>query len=82
VLQYIDADPFWKAQIAQIELNENNELTLYPQVSKQVIIFGSPEDYEQKFKKLKVFFKQILPQKGWNKYEKVNIKYNNQIVCE
>ncbi len=82
VVQFIDNDPFWKAQIAQIELDDNNELILHPQVGKQEIIFGSPVDYQQKFKKLKVFFKQILPQKGWNKYEKVNIKYNNQIVCE
>lgn len=82
VLQYIDQQPFWKAQVAQIEINKNNEITIYPQVGKQVISFGTPEDYEIKFRNLKIFFKKILPQKGWNHYERVNIKYNNQIVCE
>ena len=82
VLQYIDQHPFWKAQVAQIEINKNNEITIYPQVGKQVISFGTPEDYEIKFRNLKIFFKKILPQKGWNHYERVNIKYNNQIVCE
>lgn len=82
VLQYIDQNPFWKAQVAQIEINKNNEMTIYPQVGKQIISFGTPEDYRTKFRNLKIFFKKILPQKGWNYYTRVNIKYNNQIVCE
>lgn len=82
VLKYIDADPFWKAQIAQIELNEDNEMIMYPQVGKQTITFGTPDNFEKKFRNLKVFFTRVLPEKGWNEYENVNIKYNNQIVCE
>ena len=82
VLQYVDQSPFWKAQVAQIEIDKNNEMTIYPQVGKQIIEFGTPEDYEIKFRNLKIFFKKILPQKGWNHYKRVNIKYNNQIVCE
>ena len=82
VLHYIDRHPFWKAQVAQIDINKNKEMTIYPQVGKQVINFGTPDDHEIKFRNLKIFFKKILPQKGWNHYERVNIKYNNQIVCE
>ena len=40
------------------------------------------EDYVDKLKRLKIFYKQILPSKGWNSYEKVSVKYKNQIVCE
>ncbi len=81
-LKEIDRDPFWKAQIAQIDIQKDNELLLYPQIGKQVIEFGTPDDYEIKLRKLKVFFKKVLPQKGWNHYNRVNIKYKNQIVCE
>ncbi len=82
ILQFIDQHPFWKALVAQIEVGKNDELTIYPQVGKQIISFGTPEDYEIKFRNLKIFFKEILPQRGWNHYKRVNIKYNNQIVCE
>ncbi|MDN5211563.1 cell division protein FtsQ [Fulvivirgaceae bacterium BMA12] len=82
ILQFIDQHPFWKALVAQIEVGKDNELTIYPQVGKQIISFGTPEDYEIKFRNLKIFFKEILPQRGWNHYKRVNIKYNNQIVCE
>ena len=36
---------------------------------------------EIKFKKLELFYKNILPTKGWNYYESVNLKFKNQIVC-
>ncbi len=82
MLDYIYNDKFWKAQIAQIDVDENLNMTLYPQVTKQIVEFGKPEDLETKFKKLKIFYTEILPQKGWNKYRRVNLKYKDQIIAE
>lgn len=82
LLNYIDQDEFWKAQIAQVVIHKDGELTMLPQVTKQEIAFGMPENYEGKFKKLKVFYQEILPNKGWNTYSVVNLKFENQIVCE
>jgi len=82
LLQFIDNNPFWTAQIAQMQIDEHLDITMYPQVTKQRIEFGQPENINDKFKKLMVFYKEVLPYKGWNTYEKVNIKYKNQIVCE
>ncbi len=82
LLKYIESDPFWKAQIAHLILKKNGEVVLLPQVTKQRILLGYPEDLNDKFKKLMVFYKQILPAKGWNSYSKVSLKYENQIVCE
>jgi cell division protein FtsQ len=39
-------------------------------------------DIEAKFKKIKIFYKEILPAKGWDTYRKVSVKYRNQIICE
>ncbi|MCF6359649.1 MAG: cell division protein FtsQ [Cyclobacteriaceae bacterium] len=82
LIQYIVADEFLKAQIAQIKLLENGEVILYPQVTKQYIEFGKIEDIEKKFKKLRLFYDKILPRNGWNSYSRVNLKYKNQIICE
>ncbi len=82
LLNFIKGDDFWKAQIAGIHVNENYQLTLEPQVTKQKIEFGKAVDIEEKFEKLKIFYKEILPHKGWNTYETVNLKYRNQIVCK
>lgn len=82
LLQYIEKDKFWKTQIAQLDIDKTGDITLYPQVGKQIIEFGRAEDIHEKFNKLNIFYKQILPQKGWNAYERVNLKFKDQIVCE
>ncbi|MES2732642.1 MAG: cell division protein FtsQ [Bacteroidota bacterium] len=82
LLQTIDQDPFWKAQIAELYVDSNGEITILPQVGKQVIEFGPPTEIEAKFKKMKVLFKKILPAKGWNRYSRISVKYRNQIICE
>lgn len=82
LLQYISHDEFWQAQIAAIRVAGDQEVTLEPQVTKQEIVFGKPRDIETKFKKLMIFYKQILPYKGWNTYGTVNLKFKNQIVCK
>jgi cell division protein FtsQ len=78
----IDHDPFLKAQIAQVSVENDGDIKMFPQVGDEVILFGSPEDIETKFQKLKIFYKKILPRKGWNKYGLVNLKYKEQIICE
>ena len=82
LIQYIEKDDFWRAQIAQMDIDQNGEVTLYPQVGKQTIQFGMPTDISRKFHKLELFYQQILPRKGWNHYDWVNVKYENQIVCD
>ena len=82
LVQFIEQDEFLRAQIAQIDIDRQGEVTLYPQVGKQQIAFGQPENISEKFYKLALFYEQILPRKGWNAYKKVNLTYQNQIVCD
>lgn len=82
LIQYIEKDDFWRAQIAQVDIDRDGEVTLYPQIGKQTIQFGQPADISKKFHKLELFYQQILPRKGWNYYDWVNVKYENQIVCD
>lgn len=82
LLNFMETNKFWKAQIAQVEVSKDMDITLYPQVTKQIVEFGTPKNYKKKLSKLKIFYKKILPQKGWNTYERVNLKYDHQIIAE
>ncbi|MEM7550144.1 MAG: cell division protein FtsQ [Bacteroidota bacterium] len=82
LLEFIDQDEFWKAQIAQLKIDRKGNVELFQQVGKQIIELGKPEELEDKFERLKIFYDEILPRKGWNHYEKVSLAYRNQIVCE
>jgi cell division protein FtsQ len=83
ISSYVCKDPFLRAQIAQIHLNEKGEFVLVPQVGGHTIVFGtaySDKEVSDKFKKLSVFYKHGLPYEGWNKYSEIILKYENQIV--
>jgi len=82
MIEFINEDDFWKAQIAQLDINSNGKITIYPQVTGQRVEFGRAENFEAKFKKLMIFYKEILPQRGWTRYERVNLEYEGQIIAE
>lgn len=82
LLTKISEDAFWKAQISELQVDELGEISIVPQVGQHLIEFGSADGYEEKFKKLKIFYKKILPIQGWDKYSKVSVKFRNQIVCQ
>jgi hypothetical protein len=79
---YINYHPFWNAQIEQIYVGENGDIYLSPRVGNHKIVIGDLDNIEAKFKKLYAFYKTIIPVEGWDKYSSVNVKYNNQIVCQ
>lgn len=82
MIHFINENEFWKAQVAQMDINSHGEITIYPQVTGQLVEFGTPENFAGKFMKLMVFYKEVLPQKGWTRYQKVNLKYDGQVIAQ
>lgn len=82
MIDFINDDRFWRSQVAQMDIDGSGDITIYPQVTGQRVEFGKPENVEGKFRKLMIFYKEILPTRGWTKYERVNLKYDGQIVAE
>ncbi|MFZ5939438.1 MAG: cell division protein FtsQ/DivIB [Bacteroidota bacterium] len=78
---YIGKKSFWKNQIVQIYLNRSGDWELIPRVGAHQIILGPMEGYREKLEKLLLLYKQGLPEYGWNTYDKINLKYSNQIIC-
>lgn len=79
-VDFIRKDSLWNAQIAQVYINQGHEIELIPRVGNQRILLGNADSLEVKFHNLMVFYKQALPQVGWNAYKTINIKYANQII--
>lgn len=82
LIEFIDRDEFWRAQIAQMHLDAKGHVVFMPQVGEHRIEFGKPEEIEGKFRKLMIFYRKVLPVMGWDRYERVNVEYKNQIICE
>ena len=80
--KFVEDNPFWSAQIEQIYIDNNGDILLSPRTGSQKIIFGDLNDIREKFRKLYAFYKDVVPEMGWDKYGTVNLKYKNQIVCK
>jgi cell division protein FtsQ len=78
--EYINAHPFWMAQIDQVDISSRGDFDLIPKLGNQVIRFGDATDYEQKFNKLLAFYKKVETKVGWNKYSVLDIRYKNQVI--
>lgn len=85
ISNYVCKDPLFQSLIGQIHVQKNGDLLLIPMVGDHRINFGSANsksEVENKFEKLKVFYKEAMPYEGWRKYEEISLKYDGQIVCK
>ena len=78
---FIMKDPFLKALIEEIYVDKNGEFELLPKLENQIILFGTAENMNDKFERLLIFYKKGLSVTGWRRYNVINIKFRNQIIC-
>jgi len=82
LVNHISNNSFWSAQIDQIYVDRSGGIELIPRVGNHIIRLGSIENLEDKFINLEAFYKNVLPEVGWNKYSVINLEFKNQIVCK
>lgn len=82
LLHYMHKDAFWQRQITSLQVGDNGKIILGTQVGGHQIEFGKAEKIEEKFEKLRLFYSQVIPYKGWNTYRRVNLEFANQLICE
>lgn len=85
ISNYVCNDPVFHSLIGQIHLEKNGDFVLVPLVGDQKIVFGSAlseEEVKEKFKKLRIFYKEAMPYEGWDVYSEISLKYEDQIVCK
>jgi cell division protein FtsQ len=81
LIHFLNTDPFWKAQVAQLNADKDGEVQLMTVFGDQRIEFGTAEGFESKFNKLHLFYEEVLS-KDWSRYSRISIKFQDQIVCE
>jgi cell division protein FtsQ len=83
LVQYIRKDDFLNAAVDQIEVLDNGDMDIIPKMSGHIVHFGNAaEDMEGKFKRMKIFYNEGLRKVGWMKYKSIDLRFENQVVCE
>jgi cell division protein FtsQ len=77
---YIRKNPFWAAQIAQVDITPARTFEMVPMIGNHLIEFGDGNEYEQKFHRLFIFYKEVLSRSGFDEYSRVDVQYAGQVI--
>ena len=78
----IQKDTFNTAIIDQVDITPQRNFEMIPKIGNTIIVFGDATDVEEKFNKLKLFYRQVMVKAGLNKYSVLNIQYKGQVVAK
>lgn len=67
--------------VEQIYVDRQGDLILVPKLGRQQIIFGKYQEADAKWRRLKIFLLEGLPFEGWQAYEKIDLRYRDQVVA-
>ena len=81
LLSFIRADEFLQKQIVGIQKMDNEQYVLMTRIGEHIIELGEVKNLQLKFKNLKAFYNYTMANKTIEKYNKINLIYNNQVVC-
>ncbi|MBD5214451.1 MAG: hypothetical protein HDS75_06515 [Bacteroidales bacterium] len=81
LIDTIAARPSLRQLITAISLRGDDAI-LIPAIRGHVIDFGAPDtEISNKFDRLYVMYKKVLPVKGWDFYDTISVKFGHQIVA-
>lgn len=82
VVNHMESSKVWKDKIVQITVCEGGELKMVPRIGQEVFLFGQPVNIEDKFRRMEMYYSNIIPAKGAQTYTSVSVEYDGQIVCK
>lgn len=74
-------DDFLKKNIIAIQIMPNGSLKMFNRNFDYQIDFGSDINAERKFKNYKAFFQKAIIDSSLNKYNKIDLRFTQQVVC-
>ncbi|MBS1599673.1 MAG: FtsQ-type POTRA domain-containing protein [Bacteroidetes bacterium] len=77
---YINKDPFWMSDIEQVNITPDKKFQIVPLIGNHIVEFGDGEDYEKKFHRLFVFYKEVLSKTGFDRYSRIDVEYKGQVI--
>lgn len=81
MLSYIKDDLTLNALVSTVTVNAKGDIVIIPVIRGQVINMGNTSDFDDKFNRLKTFYTEVMPIKGWNTYDTISVKWAGQVVA-
>jgi cell division protein FtsQ len=74
-------DELWNLATSEIHATNDGQFTMFSNIASHSIYLGDTSKMESKLDRLKYFYQEVLPKRGWDKYSALDLRYNGQIVA-
>lgn len=81
VAKKIKEDEFLKINVIEIHQNRDKDIYLKLRQCKFLVKLGKVEFLDKKINNLKAFYKKSIKEKTLDNYSRVNLQFDNQVVC-
>jgi hypothetical protein len=81
LVRYAEKDPDLRELMSTIVAESADNLIIVPRIKGHVVNFGDTTRLAEKTKALMLFYKKVMPYKGWNEYDTISVKFKGQVVA-
>ena len=81
LIRYVESDSLLHSLVAMYSVKDTNNIIIVPNISGHVVNIGNAQGFENKFAKLRLFYDQVMPKRGWNTYDTISVKWSHQVVA-
>ena len=81
LIDYVESDSLLRSLVTMYTVRDSNNIIIVPQISGHVVNMGNASGFENKFAKLLLFYREVMPKRGWNTFDTISVKWDHQIVA-
>lgn len=81
ILRAIKTDQRANALVSSMRIDRRGDIIIIPNVVGHVINFGDNTLIDNKLERLHVFYRDVMPYRGWNAYDTISVKWAGRIVA-
>lgn len=81
LLHHIAAHPSLDALVSTVKQARNGDIIIVPTIRGHVVNFGDTAMTDDKFARLREFYRQAMPLRGWETYDTISLKWRGRVVA-
>lgn len=83
LVDWVNSRSKWRENVVSFRSEPSGEMSLRLKDREEIFVLGQPTDFKAKFARIEEYLEKVVPSlEEGVKYNKVILKYNNQIVCK
>ncbi len=81
VVRKVQQDSLLHDLVSMIDYRSPSNIILIPRIRGHVINLGDTGRLDEKIANLRLFYRRVMPHKGWGVYDTISVKYKGQVVA-